>query len=101
MTKALLISIGDYEQNPLSSALNDAFAFRHELVKVGLVAQSDIGLLTSLAWLNKTKPRGLNGRALTLAGLPEKKFDPADSAQMLINRGDRNCGPDAAQLPRA
>ena len=48
-----------------------------------------------LVWLNKTKAREIQGRALLFP--PLHSFSPADSAQLLIVRTDENCDPVGAQ----
>jgi hypothetical protein len=53
-----------------------------------------------LVWLNKTRPHEINGRLLTLAGLKEKSFDPAESGYLLIARTDKDCGLKTAALPK-
>jgi hypothetical protein len=48
MPKALVIGIDDYKgENALSSAVNDALAFRDRIVALGLVAAGDVALFTA------------------------------------------------------
>lgn len=46
-TAALVIGIDDYKGRPLTSAVNDAMAFRSALLEHALVPEADIRLLTS------------------------------------------------------
>ena len=46
-SRALVIGINDYAFSPLTSAVEDARSFAAEIEKLGLVAKSDITLLTS------------------------------------------------------
>jgi len=55
--------------------------------------------LNKLHELNKTKTLEISGRTLTLAGIPEKNFDPADSGQLLMVRTDKDCGSAASPGP--
>ncbi|MDQ6941607.1 MAG: caspase family protein, partial [Candidatus Eremiobacteraeota bacterium] len=45
--RALIVGIDDYETQKLTSAVNDAVAFRSALIDLGLVAPADITFLTS------------------------------------------------------
>ncbi len=54
--RAVIIGIDDYASMPLTTAVNDAVAFRAALLKHGLVAAADITLLTSPAAPGAIRP---------------------------------------------
>jgi hypothetical protein len=44
---AVIVGVDEYAQQPLTSAVNDALAFRDELVSLGLVQPAEVRLLTA------------------------------------------------------
>ncbi|MBV9743165.1 MAG: caspase family protein [Acidobacteriia bacterium] len=80
MLKALIIGIDDYKQNPLSSAVNDAVAFRDEIITSGIAKDTEIELFTSPPQAGSTPA---NSKAIT-DWLYENVYIQGDRLQRFI-----------------